>query len=120
MARPSRQRLAVARFVLSATSHPSADQVWSAVQRSLPEVSRATIYNTLNLFVAHGLLRALNLGEGRVLFDPRTDAHHHFIDDETGEVHDIAWDAVKVTGAERLPGYDVRAHEVVLRGRRRS
>ena len=118
--RPSRQRVAVARFVLSTTSHPSADEVMTAVQGDLPDVSRATIYNTLNLFVERGLLRALSITEGRVLFDPRVEAHHHFIDEETGEIHDVPWEALTVSGTEELEGFDVRDHEVVLRGRRRS
>jgi len=81
-------------------------------------VSRATVYNTLNLFASKGLLRRLVLHEGRVVFDPNVAPHHHFVDEESGEVLDIPWEAVRVSGVERLPGLQVRDYQVVVRGRR--
>jgi Fe2+ or Zn2+ uptake regulation protein len=117
---PSAQRVAVADYVLHTDEHPSADQVFSRVRRTFPMVSRATVYNTLNLFVQRGLLRELVLAEGRVVFDPKTDAHHHFIDEATGRIHDIPWQAVKVSKIDRLEGYDVSEYQVVIRGRRRA
>jgi len=114
---PSAQRVAVARYVLGTDAHPSADQVFSAVRKAFPMVSRATVYNTLNLLVAKGLLRELVLAPGKVVFDPKTDAHHHFIDESTGRIHDVPWDAVRVSRVESLPGLDVREYQVVMRGR---
>jgi Fe2+ or Zn2+ uptake regulation protein len=46
--------------------------------------------------------------------------HHHLIDDETGKVFDVPWDAVKVTGEKALDGFEVREYQVVLRGRKRK
>jgi len=115
---PSAQRVAVADYVLHTDEHPSADQVFGRVRRTFPMLSRATVYNTLNLFVEKGLLRELVLAEGRVVFDPKTDAHHHFIDEATGRIHDIPWQAVKVSKIDRLEGYDVSEYQVVIRGRR--
>jgi Fe2+ or Zn2+ uptake regulation protein len=116
---PSAQRVAIAGYVLATDSHPSADQVWSQVRQRLPQVSRATVYNTLNLFVRKGLLRELVLAEGRVVFDPNMDPHHHFIDGETGTIQDVPWEAVQVRGVERLRGLDVDEYQVVMRGRSR-
>jgi Fe2+ or Zn2+ uptake regulation protein len=116
---PSAQRVAVADYVLHTEEHPSADQVFAKVRKTFPMLSRATVYNTLNLFVEKRLLRELVLAEGRVVFDPKTDAHHHFIDEGTGRIHDIPWQAVKVSQIDRLQGYDVREYQVVIRGRRR-
>ena len=70
---PSAQRVAVAQYVLHTDEHPSADEVWTRVRKRFPHVSRATIYNTLNLFVEKGLLRQFVLTEGRVVFDPCDD-----------------------------------------------
>ena len=86
---PSAQRIAVAEYVLHTDEHPSADQVFAQVSANFPMISRATIYNTLNLFVEKGLLRMLHIAEGKVVFDPRMSPHHHFIDDETGAIQDI-------------------------------
>ncbi|MEN9797327.1 MAG: hypothetical protein RL653_1023 [Pseudomonadota bacterium] len=115
---PSAQRLAVADYVLATDEHPSADEVWARVQSRLPMLSRATVYNTLHLFVQKGLVRELVLSPGRVVFDPRLDAHHHFVDDDTGHIEDVPWEAVAVGDATRLQGYEVREYMVVMRGRK--
>jgi Fe2+ or Zn2+ uptake regulation protein len=116
----SAQRLAVAEHVLWSDEHPSADRVWSQVKKTFPMISRATVYNTLNLFVAKGLLRELVLEEGNVVFDPKTDAHHHFIDEDSGRIHDVEWSALKVLDVDKLPGLDVRDYMVVMRGKASS
>ena len=117
---PSAQRVAVAQYVLHTDEHPSADQVWSRVREGFPMLSRATVYNTLNLFVDKGLVREHILAEGRIVFDPNTAPHHHFIDDETGRIYDVSWDAVKVSHVDSLYGFAVDQYQVVMRGRRLS
>ena len=115
---PSAQRVAVADYVLYTTDHPSADQVWSEVKRSFPMLSRATVYNTLNLFTEKGLLRELVLAEGKVVFDPKLDPHHHFLDEDTGEISDVPWSALDVRRVHNLSGFDVREYQVVMRGKK--
>ena len=115
---PSAQRVAVADYVLYTTDHPSADQVWAEVKRSFPMLSRATVYNTLNLFTEKGLLRELVLAEGKVVFDPKLDPHHHFLDEETGEIVDVPWSALDVRRVHNLNGFDVREYQVVMRGKK--
>lgn len=117
---PTPQRLAVAQIVLSRESHPSAEEVWTKVRRRCPTISRATVYNTLNLFVKRGLLKLQVLKEGMAVFDAEVDPHHHFIDDETGKVYDVPWEMLRVTGKESLRNFNVREYQVVLRGRRRN
>jgi Fe2+ or Zn2+ uptake regulation protein len=113
---PSAQRLAVAGFVLGTTAHPSADQVFQEVRSRIPMISRATVYNTLNVLVGRGLLRQLVLAEGKVVFDPNLEPHHHFVDEQTGAIHDLPWDALDVRKVEALRGVRVREYQVVLRG----
>lgn len=117
---PTAQRLAVARFVLGAKSHPTADEVWEKVRARNPTLSRATVYNTLNLFVAKGLLCTQALREGALVFDPCVARHHHFIDEETGAIHDVPWEALEVTGEKSLGEYEVADYQVVMRGRMRQ
>lgn len=117
---PSAQRVAIARFLLESHAHPSADEVWTAVKKKLPVVSRATVYNTLNLLVGKGLLRELFLAEGKVVFDPNVDLHHHFIDEETGRIEDIPWDRLEVCNVEALDQIEVHDYQVVIRGTRRK
>lgn len=114
---PSAQRLAVADYVLFTEQHPSADEVFARVRGNVPMISRATVYNTLNLFVRKKLLRELVLAEGKIVFDPKIEAHHHFIDEGTGAIHDVPWDALKVANIDGLKGFEVREFQVVMRGR---
>jgi Fe2+ or Zn2+ uptake regulation protein len=113
---PSAQRMVVAEYVLDTGEHPSAEDVWRVAKENLPMISRATVYNTLNLFVAKGLLRELVLSPGRVVFDCNIDRHHHFIDEATGLIHDVPWDAVKVSKLDRLGNYEINEYQVVMRG----
>jgi Fe2+ or Zn2+ uptake regulation protein len=113
---PSAQRVAVGDYVLHTHEHPSADLVWKRVRERFPWISRATVYNTLNLFVDKGLLQRLNLSEDSVVFDPVTETHHHFIDEQSGAIHDVAWDKVQVCNIDSLREYDVRDYQVVMRG----
>jgi Fur family transcriptional regulator, iron response regulator len=116
---PTAQRVAVAEYVLQTTEHPSADKVWARVQERFPIISRATVYNTLNLFVEKGLLRQLHLAPDSVLFDPNTERHHHFIDEDTGQIYDIPWHQVEVSSVQPSAELEVYDYQVVMRGRRR-
>ena len=81
-------------------------------------VSRATVYNTLNLFVSKGLLRNLVLTEGRLVFDPNVDKHHHFIDEETGKIYDLPWTTLDVSHVDEIEGFEIHDYQVLLRGKK--
>jgi Fur family transcriptional regulator, iron response regulator len=115
---PTPQRLAVADYVLATTAHPSAEEVWKRVRRSCPTVSRATVYNTLKLFAEKGLIKALCMREGALVFDGRVDPHHHVVDEGSGEVYDVEWEAIAVKGTAALEGFSVREYQVVMHGRK--
>ncbi len=109
---PSAHRLAVAAYVLHTDEHPGADRVLEMAREALPLVARATIYNTLGLFVAKGLLREV-IVEGRAVYDANVAPHHHLIDDATGRIHDVPWEAVRV---EAPAGYELAGIAAVLHG----
>lgn len=118
--RPSAQRLAVAQYILNTGEHPPADKVWAKVKETLPMISRATVYNTLNLFVGKGLIRRFVLSGGSVVFDANVTNHHHFIDERSGRIYDVPWDAIAVSRIGSLRDFEVREYHVVMRGRRRA
>lgn len=115
---PSPQRVAVAEYVLHTTSHPTAEQVLAQARKRCSVLSRATVYNTLRLFVRKGLLRELSLSGGKIVFDPNTDAHHHFIEEDSGRIQDLPWEWLQVTNVHALPGIRVSDYQVVVRGRK--
>lgn len=116
--RPTLQRLAVAEYILNAKIHPSAEQVLQNIRRRYPTISRASVYNALNLFTQKGLIRMQVLREGMVVFDANVRRHHHFIDEESGKIYDIPWEAIKVEGGDRLKGFEVHELQVIIRGRK--
>ena len=116
---PTPQRIAVVEYVLKTKDHPSADQVLERVRQQCPTISRATVYNTLNLLIEKGLLRAQVLKEGTVVFDSNVERHHHFIDEDTGYIYDVPWMALKVTGKRSLKGFQIREFQVILRGKKK-
>ncbi len=117
---PTPQRIAVVEYVLQSKSHPSADDVLSYARKKCPTISRATVYNTLNLLVERGLLGMQTIREGAVVFDPNIERHHHFVDNETGAIYDIPWDQLEVKGKEKLKDFEVVEFQVILRGRRKK
>jgi Fe2+ or Zn2+ uptake regulation protein len=115
---PSAQRAAVARYILFTDEHPSADRVWARVRRRFPMISRATVYNTLNLFAEKGLVRELHLSPDSVVFDANTGAHHHFIDEDTGRIYDIPWEKAAMGKLPKVEGFEIHDYQVVMRGRK--
>lgn len=117
---PTPQRLEVARYILECDRHFSAEQALSIVLERCPTISRATVYNTLNILVEKGLVAARVLTEGAVVFDSRVARHHHLIDTETGEIHDVDWGALKVSGTRSLADFEVQEYHVVLKGKKKQ
>jgi Fe2+ or Zn2+ uptake regulation protein len=116
---PTPQRIAVVEFILNTRTHPSADEVLENVRKECPTISRATVYNTLNLLAEKGMLKAQILTEGKTVFDANTERHHHFIDEKSGKIYDIPWGALKVSGEKSLKEFEVHDFQIILRGRRR-
>lgn len=115
--RSSAQRVAVARYVLNTCDHPNAEKVASEVRKTFPLVSRATVYNTLNLFIQKGLVREFVLNDGKIVFDANVGNHHHFVDEESGRIYDIPWDSLSVHKLDSLEGFEIKEYQVVMRGR---
>ncbi|MBT8091692.1 MAG: transcriptional repressor [Gammaproteobacteria bacterium] len=86
---PTPQRLEIADILLAQTQHISADRIIDRLRESGSDVSKATVYNTLNLFGKRGLVRELVVDSKRRYYDSRTDLHHHFFNVDTGELQDI-------------------------------
>ena len=117
--KPTRQRLEIARVLFSSVGHLSADRILALVNERRPATSKATVYNTLKLFLARGLIRAVIADPNKVFYDANTSPHHHFYDVRTGEFIDIAADNVAVTGLPALPpGTVADGIDIVIRIRR--
>jgi Fur family peroxide stress response transcriptional regulator len=94
------QRAAVYRFLASTEVHPSADEVFLAVRRTLPGISLATVYKSLETLVGCELAVKLTYSDGSARYDGRTEPHHHARCLACGKVTDLPGD---------LPNGDIEA-----------
>ena len=87
---PTQQRLDVGAVIFAKPQHLSADQIIDGTRAMGSRVSKATVYNTLNLFCERGLLSTVNVDPTRQFYDPTTSKHYHLYNEDTGELSDIS------------------------------
>lgn len=115
---PTHQRIEIAFVLLERCEHLSADQILALVNARHAETSKATVYNTLRLFLDKQLIRELIVDPSRVFYDPNTTPHHHFYDVVTGQLTDIPADAVRVEALPAPPpGTVTDGVDVIIRTR---
>jgi len=110
------QRYAVMTFLMDHAGHPTASEIFDAVNRVDPRSSRATTYNNLRDLVQVGLVREV-AAEGRAArFDAKGVRHHHFICDRCGNVEDVEWYDVPKPASGSLSKRVIREYELIFRG----
>lgn len=115
--RATSQRYAVLAYLANAPVHATAEEIFGAVNRRDPRVSRATVYNTLKSLIKTGLVREVLPDGPAARFDANLHRHHHFICQQCGTMEDIPWfDIPSGAGAAELGGRSVAEYEVVFRG----
>lgn len=113
---PTSQRVEIAYILFGRHHHYSAEDVFTAVNKSEQHVSKATVYNTLGLFAEKGLVREVIVDPTKVFYDPNVTPHHHFYNVATGELADIEGDHVQITGLPPLPdGAAMEGVDVIVR-----
>lgn len=100
---PTHQRIEIAHALHSRCEHLSADQVMAIVNEHHPETSKATVYNTLNLFVEKKLVREVVIDPSKLYYDPNLSDHHHLFDVTTGQITDIDAAHISIAGLPSLP-----------------
>ena len=116
---PTHQRLEIAMVLYGRQEHLCAEQVMSLVNERHPETSRATVYNTLKLFVEKNLVREVIVDPSRVFYDPNVRPHYHLYDVESGRLTDIDAASVTITGLPPLPEHMVtEGMDIIIRVRR--
>lgn len=118
---PTSQRITIGRILFACDQHLSAEDVLAALRAEGGRVSKATVYNTLNLFAERGLLRVVNAEAGRSAFDSNTRPHFHFHVEDSGELIDVEPGEVQFARLPALPpGTEPLGVEVVIRLRRKA
>ncbi|MGI9291786.1 MAG: Fur family transcriptional regulator [Gammaproteobacteria bacterium] len=119
--KPTTQRLEVSQLLLSSPRHMSADQILSELRMAGSRISKATVYNTLNLFADCNLIREVSVDSERQFYDSTTRPHHHFYNVDTGELIDIEPDDLAFSRLPELPeGTETEDIEVIVRVRNQN
>jgi len=109
---PQRQR--VYDVLLQKRDHPTADEVFVRAKKQMPEISHATVYNTLDALVKCGLVRQVQLQRGATRFCPNMEEHCHYYCDKCGEVFDVPLSRNSTTMPSprgfKVDHYDIAVH----------
>ncbi len=115
------QRLEIAEILLEKPQHLSAEQIIDQLRAGGSRVSKATVYNTLNLFRDRGLVRECVVDPERRFYDSTTEPHHHFYNLDTGELTDIPAENIRFDGLPQFPeNGELDSIEVVIKVRQGS
>jgi Fur family iron response transcriptional regulator len=117
----TQQRIRVGELLFARDQHLTADQIIDALRAGGARISKATVYNTLNLFAARGLVRQINLDATRACFDSNSRFHHHFHNVDTGELTDVAVPGIELPRLPELPrGTELAGVDIVIRVRKKA
>ena len=112
------QRLAVIKYMLGNTHHPSALTIHGDLKKRYPSLSFSTVYNTLNVLEEIGEVRSVYVFSDHLNYDPFVEPHLHFFCKECKTIHDIG--PADIEGfqlpAGEIDGHVVDSAQVVLRG----
>jgi Fur family iron response transcriptional regulator len=118
---PTSQRVEIGYVLFAQHAHLSAEEIMQRVNADYAIVSKATVYNTLGLFVQHGLVREVIVEPGKVFYDSNVAPHHHYYYVDTGDLIDIPMQQVRLANLPQLPeDTELEEVDIVLRVRKRK
>ena len=118
--RPTRQRMIVADILLNGKNrHFTAEDLQNDIVKFGEQMSLATVYNCLNKFKKVGIINQVeSLGETAV-FDTNITHHHHFMNEETGELMDFSPKEINLNKLPNIPnGYEKSGLDVIIKLRK--
>jgi Fur family iron response transcriptional regulator len=115
---PTRQRVDIGQCLFVKDQHITAEQLREQVNEAFAEVSKATVYNTLGLFAAEGLLREVIVDPSKHVYDTNVEKHHHLYHIDTGRLQDIDPAEIILSGLPDLDeGVEIEDVDIVIRVR---
>lgn len=112
------QRHAILAYLMNTMSHPSADEIYRALESRFPNMSVATVYNNLRVFKKTGLVRELTYGDSSSRFDANMTDHYHVICTECGKIEDFDYPSLDLVEKEaaKETGFHVHSHRMEVYG----
>ena len=115
--KPSMQRMAVMEYLLDHRTHPTADEIYLALHRKMPTLSKTTVYNTLKILTGKGAALQLTIDEKNCCFDADTTPHAHFLCTRCGKVYDMVLNNQHLEGNAIIPnGFQPEEVQLYFRG----
>jgi Fe2+ or Zn2+ uptake regulation protein len=113
--RLSHQRLKILEYLADHLIHPTADQVYSGLQKDIPTLSKTTVYSTLNTLATAGMVRPLDIEGNEIRYDINVDNHGHFKCESCGKIHDFRVDIDSLSSGD-LKGFIIRDKNIYFKG----
>jgi len=92
--------MAIMKYLLTHKNHPTADDIFNDLSKSMPTLSRTTVYNTLKILSENRACLTLTLDEKNVHYDGDTSLHAHFLCKDCMKIIDIPLNEVSLSGCE--------------------
>lgn len=112
------QRHAILEYMIQSMSHPTADEIYKALEGKFPNMSVATVYNNLRVFREVGLVKELTYGDASSRFDFVTTDHYHAICEQCGKIVDFHYPGLDEVEqlASHLTGFRIGYHRMEIYG----
>ena len=113
--KPSYQRLRIMAYLYGNEEHPTADMIFRDLKKEISTLSKTTVYNTMKLFVEHGIANALSIDGHETRYDYNTETHGHFKCELCGELYDFMFDDEDIE-LKGLKKHDVQQVHLYVKG----
>lgn len=112
------QRHAILEYIITSKSHPTADEIYKSLANNFPNMSVATVYNNLRVFLEVGLVKELTYGDASSRFDFVTHDHYHIICNDCGKIVDFHYPGLEEVEhlAAHITGFKVDSHRLEVYG----
>lgn len=110
------QRIAVYRHLVTSAQHPTAEQLYAALQADFPTMSRATVYKALSLLCGLGFASEVGLAGGPGRFEADLAPHHHLVCTRCQCIVDVPASEVEVGRPPPRPDFQIRTARVRFDG----
>ena len=112
--RPSLTRVMIYDYLREHRTHPTADEIYTALSPNAPTLSKTTVYNTMKLLSSEGVIKTITIEEQQARFDACTDVHGHFLCKECGRIYDFD---TKLPSMQIPEGFGVDVTEIYCTGK---
>ncbi|KAF2956493.1 Fur family transcriptional regulator [Marinitoga sp. 38H-ov] len=113
--RPTFQRLTILKLISERKEHPSADEIYELLKDHTPAISRATVFNTVNLLSEKGVIEEI-VTPRAIRYDYFYNEHNHFYCEKCGKVFDIEEKLPDVPKIEQIEGHKITKIQYLLTG----